>query len=51
LGDEDVKKPKVPGVGRVFMSEVKVTCVPRQSEFMQQYFANLPVVDWEPETR
>jgi hypothetical protein len=45
--NEDVKDAKLPGVGRVFAKEVKVTCVPRQSDFMRQYFANLPVLDWE----
>lgn len=33
----------------VVASDVKVTCVPRDSEAVKQYFPWIPEIDWEPE--
>jgi hypothetical protein len=33
----------------VLASEVKVVCVPREADYVKQYFAWLPEIDWEPE--
>jgi hypothetical protein len=30
-------------------SDVKVTCIPKEDEFIRQYFEGLPEIDWEPE--
>jgi hypothetical protein len=30
-------------------ADVKVTCVPKEDEFIRQYFEGLPEIDWEPE--
>lgn len=33
----------------VLASDVKVTCVPRDTDWIKQYFAWLPEIEWEPE--
>jgi len=33
----------------VLASDVKVTCIPKDTDFVKQYFAWLPELDWEPE--
>jgi hypothetical protein len=33
----------------VLASDVKVTCVPKETEFVKQYFPQLREIDWEPE--
>jgi hypothetical protein len=33
----------------VLSSDVKVVCVPKETESVKQYFAWLPEIDWEPE--
>jgi hypothetical protein len=33
----------------VLASDVKVTCIPRDSDSVKQYFAWLPEIDWEPD--
>ena len=30
-------------------ADVKVTCVPKESEFMKEHYGWLPEIDWEPE--
>jgi hypothetical protein len=30
-------------------SEVKVRCVPKEDDFIKDYFGGLPTIDWEPE--
>ena len=32
----------------VLASDVKVVCVPNESEFVKEYFHGLPEIDWEP---
>jgi hypothetical protein len=34
--------------GFVKASEVKVTCIPRDDDFVRQYFPDLPEIPWEP---
>jgi hypothetical protein len=33
----------------VLASDVKVVCVPRESEDVKKYFPGLPEIEWEPE--
>lgn len=33
----------------VRLADVKVTCVPRESDLVKQYFPNLPDIEWQPE--
>jgi hypothetical protein len=35
--------------GSVLASEVRVTCVPSDDDFVRQYYPWLPTIDWEPE--
>lgn len=35
--------------GSVLASEVRVTCVPSDDDFVRQYYPWLPIIDWEPE--
>ena len=54
-----VKNPKVLTVmklekdaflmGKVFAEEVKVTCVPKEADYIKQYFGWLPTFEWEPD--
>ncbi len=33
----------------VLSKEVKVTCVPKDVDYVKQYYSWLPTIDWEPE--
>jgi hypothetical protein len=35
--------------GNVLASDVKVSCVPRNDDFIRSYFPNLEALDWDPE--
>jgi hypothetical protein len=37
------------GYGQVLLSDVRVMCVPRTDDFIQQYFSWLPEFEWDPE--
>ena len=41
--------PKDILFGEVLASDVKVTCVPRDEDFIKEYFPGLPVIEWAPE--
>jgi hypothetical protein len=43
------KNPKDTLVGKVLASDVKVTCVPKNEEYIKEFFPELPTIDWEPE--
>ncbi|MCL4524510.1 MAG: hypothetical protein M1453_12170 [Acidobacteria bacterium] len=36
-------------LGYVAISDVKITCVPRDSEVVKKYFSELTEIDWQPE--
>jgi hypothetical protein len=42
-------EPKLALYGQVLASEVRVTCVPKDDDFTNEYFAWLPTLNWEPE--
>jgi hypothetical protein len=41
--------PKISLYGKVLASDVRITCVPKGDAFIQEHFAWLPVIVWEPE--
>jgi hypothetical protein len=42
-----IEEPKF--FGQVLASEVIVTCVPSDRDYVKQYYSWLPTIDWEPE--
>jgi hypothetical protein len=42
-------EPKLRLYGNVLATDVRVTCVPRDDDFIREYFPGLPIIDWEPE--
>jgi hypothetical protein len=43
------KDPRMSLYGKVLASDVKVTCVPKDDDFIKEYFPELPTIDWDPE--
>jgi hypothetical protein len=43
------ENPKDTMFGKVLASQVRVTCVPKEDDFIKKHFSDLPVVQWEPE--